>query len=535
VLTNEGRREEIGSGPTEPVAAPTEIASVACPRPLEPLVGFLKRRIRAALLGVLAAALGVGAIYFWRARTTTTAPVQPIRTIAVLPFKPLVQESRDEDLELGIADTLIAKLSNSREFVVRPISSGRRYGGVEQDPATAGRELGVEAVLDGTIQRSGDRVRVTARLTRVGDGGSLWAGQFDEKFTDIFAMQDSVSLRVAESLRPSLTGEERALLAKRYIDNAEAYNLYLKGRLFWNRRMREGDERAAGYFRQALARDPTYALAHAGISDYYRALPIAHEVASRDALPKAKAAARRALEIDEGLAEAHSALGWVNFFECDLEGAVKEHRRALEINPNLPDARLGYAQALSNLNRHEEALVEVERALKLEPLSLHIGSLKGHFLFHARPYPEAIEHLRKTLEIEPKFWIGQIALGKSYERLGRYAEALGAFRKAEEFRGRTSQIVALSGFTHAVSGQREEAERALRELLAASGQGYVPPYHVALVHHGLGNADEALRWLERAHQESDVHMVYLGVDPKWDTLRNDPRFVGLLERMKLRR
>lgn len=536
-LADEGGPEDTGPGPTEPTepsAAQMEVATVARPRPTELMVGFLKGRVRAVLMGVLAAALVVGAIYFWRARITT-APVRPIGKIAVLPFKPLMPGSRDEALELGMADTLVFRLSNLREVVVSPFSSVRRYGGLEQDPLAAGRELGVEAVLDGTLQRSGDRVRVSARLIRVGDGRTLWAGQFDEKFTDIFAVQDSVSLRVAEALTPSLTGEERTLLAKRYTDNAEAYDLYLKGRFFWNKRTSDGDRQAFDYFRQALARDPSYALAHAGLANYYRALSIAHEVPPREALPQAKEAARRALEIDDGLAEAHSALGWVNFFECNLEGAVNEQRRALEINPNLPDARLGYAHALSNLGRHGEALAEVNRALKLEPLSLHIGSLKGLFLFHARRYPEAVEHLLKTLEIEPKFWIGQIALGKSYERLGRYEEALAAFRRAGEFTGRTSQIVSLMGYTYAASGRREEAESELRELVTASGQRYVPPYHVALIHHGLGNADETLWWLERAHQEGDVHLVFLGVDPKWDTLRNDPRFVGLLERMGLRR
>lgn len=532
-LTGEDAREAATAGPPETIAVPSGVALTHSSQPTRRVSRLRKRAWAAAFVGLLAAAVGVGIFYVWRGWTKRVG-VTSVRTIAVLPFKPLVQEGRDEALELGIADTLIAKLSNSREFIVRPISSVRRYGRVEQDPVVAGRELGVEAVLDGTIQRWDDRVRVTARLIGVGDGGTLWVGQFDEKFTDIFAVQDSVSLRVAGALRPSLTGEERALLAKRYTDDAEAYDLYLKGRFFWNKRMREADEQAADYFRQALARDPAYALALAGLSDYYRALPIAHEVPPREALPKAKDAARRALELDEGLAEAHSALGWADFFECDLEGAVKEHRRALEINPNLPDARLGYAHALSNLGRHEEALAEVDRALKLEPLSLHIGSLKGLLLFHARRYPEAVEHLRKTLEIEPNFWIGQIALGKSYERLGRYEESLAAFRKAGEFTGGASQVVSLSGYTYAVAGRQEEAERTLRELVTASGQRYVPPYHVALVYHGLGNADEALRWLERAYRERDVHLVYLGVDPKWDTLRGDTRFVGLLRRMKLR-
>jgi len=484
------------------------------------------------VIGLLAVLLGVVVLYLWRARTRTS-PSGHVRTIAVLPFKPLVAEGRDEALELGMADTLVTRLSNIRQVVVSPISAVRRYGGLEQDPMAAGRELGVEAVLDGTIQRWGERIRVAARLTRVSDGTTLWAGQFDERFADIFQVQNSISERVAGELVPRLTGEEREMLAKRYTDDAETYELYLKGRFFWSKRTREGDEQALEYFRQALARDPNYALAHAGLAEYYRTLPLARDVPSREAMPRAKEEVEKALRLDERLAEAHTTLGWIKFFyDWDWAGSEREHRRALELNPNLPAAHVGYATLLSYLGRHDEALAEMERAHRLDPLSPLSGALHGQSLYLARRYPEAVEHLRRQLEINPEFWLSLLMLGRSYERMGSYEEALAAFRRAGEIGG-TTEPLSLSGYTYAVSGRKAEAERTLHELMTRGERSYVPPYNVALVYHGLGDTDAALKWLERAYEEHDVRLIFLGVEPKWDGLRADPRFADLIKRVGL--
>lgn len=487
---------------------------------------------RILLVGLVAAVLGVAVLYVWRERTRSPSTRQ-VRTIAVLPFKPLVPEGRDEALELGMADTLVTRLSNIRQVVVSPISSVRRYAGLEQNPLVAGRELGVDAVLDGTIQKSGERVRVTARLTNVGDGGTLWAGQFDERFADIFQVQDSISQRVAGELVPRLTGEERQMLAKRYTDDAEAYELYVKGRFFWGKRTREGDQQALEYYQQALAHDPDYALAHAGLAEYYRALPIARDVAPSEAMPRAKEEAEKALRLDERLAEAHTALGWIKFFyDWDWEGSEREHRKALEINPNLPAAHIGYANLLSCLGRHNEALAEMERAHRLDPISSISGALHGQSLYLARRYPESVEHLRRELELNPDFWIALLQLGKSYEIMGRYEEALGALRRAGET-GSPTQAVSLSGYTYAISGRKQDAKRILSELLARRERTYVPPHNIALVYYGLGDTDEALKWLERAYEERDPHLVLLGAEPNWDSLRTDPRFTDLVKRLGL--
>ncbi|MCM3871377.1 MAG: tetratricopeptide repeat protein [Pyrinomonadaceae bacterium] len=487
---------------------------------------------RILLVGLVVAVLGVPAIYLWRTRALSPTNRQ-IRTIAVLPFKPLVPEGRDEALELGMADTLVTRLSGIRQVVVSPISAVRRYGGLEQNPLVAGSELGVEAVLDGTIQRSGERIRVTARLTNIADGSTLWAGQFDERFADIFQVQSAISERVASELVPRLTGEERVILAKRYTDDAEAYELYVKGRFFWGKRSREGDKQALECFTQALSRDPNYALAHAGLAEYYRGLPLSKDLPSREAMPKAKEAAEKALQLDEMLAEAHTALGWVKFFyEWDWQGAEREHRRALEINPNLPAAHVAYGNLLSGLGRHEEALAEMDRAHRLDPLSALGGALHGMALYLARRYPEAGEHLRRELEINPNFWLTWIQLGKSYEQMGRYEDALEAFRRADGSGG-PAETQSFIGYTYATSGRKREAEQVLRELAARGERSYLAPYNMAVVYQGLGDKDGALRWLERAYDERDPHMVFLGVEPAWDSLRAEPRFADLMKRLRL--
>ena len=483
-------------------------------------------------LAVLATAIVIvtGASLLWTVRPSPFS----FREVAVLPFKPLVIETRDEALELGMAETLIAKLSNIKDITVRALGAVRRYGGQDQDPVLAGRALGVGAVLDGQIQRWENRIRVTTRLVSVSDGTQLWAGQFDEDFTDLFAVQDSISERVARELALELTGEEKELLVKRYTHDPEAYELYLKGRFLSSQAKRESITKAIGFFEEAIRKDPNYALAHAGLADCYQRLPISSDVPSRDAFPKAKQAALKALEIDRRLVEAHTILAWIALWhEWDWEGAEKKFRRVLETNPNDAFAHIGYGHLLSDVGRHDEALREGDEALRLDPISLFGSALKAHFLYQARRYPEAIDVLLGSLQLDPTYWIGQITLGKIYLAAGRFEEALEAFQTAKELSGGASEPISLSGYTYAVSGRRPEAERSVGELLGILETRYVPPLNVALVYHGLRNSTEALRWLERAYEERDVHMVFLAVDPKWDALRRDKRFVAILERMKL--
>ncbi|MCA1605856.1 MAG: winged helix-turn-helix domain-containing protein [Acidobacteria bacterium] len=491
------------------------------------------RRNRLIILaGVIIAAFGVPAFYLWRVRTKT-APTAPVRIVAVLPFKPLVVENRDEALELGMADALITKLGNTRGVIVRPLTSARRYGGMDQDPLAAGRELQVDSVLDGSVQRWGDRIRVTARLVSVG-GKQLWAGQFDEKFTDIFAVQDSVSARVVGALALHLSDEEERRLTKRYTDNAAAYELYLKGRyhLF---KLRPTEVRKGGeFFQEAVRVDPAYALAYTGVADAYRILPITSDVAPKDAFPNAREAVTKALELDDSLADAHASLGWIKFwFDWDWAGSESEFRRAIELNPNNVEARRGYAHLLSITGRHEEALSEVERARELDPVSLIVNTLQGQFLHSAGRDDEAVRRFEKTFELDPNFWVAHVNLAYVLIHKKMYGQALTELAKAREQSGGNTQTIALTGYVLALSGERERARGVLEELRRLSGQRYVPPYNLAIVHHGLGEREEALGWLERAYEERDVMLTFLAVDRKWDALRSERTFVSLLERMNL--
>jgi serine/threonine-protein kinase len=517
------------SGETGAMAAETETAPPAAGR----AAARSDQRTRAAAWVVAAllvlVAVAAGAASLLRRGASRSGGAE-IRTIAVLPFKPLLSDSRNEALEVGMADTLIVRLSRIREIEVRPLTAVRRYDGSEQDPLAAGRELGVDGVLDGSVYRSGERVRVTARFFDVRGGRELWAGQFDESFTDIFSVQDRMSERVAKELSLRLTPQDRESLARRETNDPEAYELYLRGRFFIS-----GAEprKAIALFEEAIRRDPGFARAHAGLADIYSRLPIAADAASREPSERARRAARRALEIDGSLPQAHTALGWVAlYYEWDWKGSEASFRRALDLAPDDFSARLGYAHLLSNTGRHDEAILQVDRACSLDPLSPLAASLRGQFLYNARRHAEAREQLDSTLSKNPSFWIALVQSGREQVRLGEFDEAIRSFRRARESGGSTIAL-AFAGHAHALAGQTAEAEAVLNGMVRLSETQYVPPYNLALVHLGLGRHAEAIELLEKGADERDARMVFLGIDPAWDGLRPDPRFIAILERLDL--
>ena len=499
------------------------------------------------LAGAVLAAIAL-AIAFWffshrasqtstTARPTTSSSVVtalPERKIAVLPFKPLVPENRDQVLELGMADSLIAKLSNIREIVVRSLSSVRKYGGLDQDPVAAGRELEVNSVLEGNVQKSGDRIRVTARLISVADGSSLWAKTFDEKFTDVFAVQDTISQKVADALALRISGEENKRLTKRQTENVEAYQLYLAGRYHWNKLTPPDIAKSIGFFKQAIDLDPTYALAYFGLAEAYRSSAPTSDVPPKDVLPQAKAAAIKALEIDESLAEPHATLAFIHtWFDWDWASAEREAKRAIELNPNLGFAHIAYANFLSMVGRPEEAVREGAWARDLDPLSLIINTLNGSLLYHARRNDDASASLVKTLELDPNFWIAHLFLGKTYLEKRKYPEAIAELTKAKELSGGNAEPVSTIGCAWAMAGDVAKARAVLKELRSLSGQRYVPPTNVAVLCYAVGEKDEAFVWLEKAYQDHDVRLCRLKVDRKWDSMRSDPRFVEMLKRIGL--
>src|SRR5215468_425609 len=355
----------------------------------------------AAVACLLLTAVALSAAYLWRRRPPANVPRLPVRikSIAILPFKPLVSGDRDESLQMGIADTLIARLSSIRELEVRPISAVRRYENLEQDAVAAGREQKVDAVLDGSIQKSKDRIRITVRLINVSDGTTLWTDTFDDRATDIFAVEDSIAERVTGMLPLTLTGEERALVAQHETNDAEAYRLYLKGRYFWNRRTGDDIQRGIDYLNQAIARDPGYAKAYAALADSYVILSNFNLTTPREAYEKARVATAEALKRNEKLAEAHNALGNIKA-DCDFAGAEREYQRSIALNPNYANARNSFGEYLAKMGQVTQAVNEVRRAQELEPLSLSINTELGSVLYFAGRVDESIEQLRKTLDLD---------------------------------------------------------------------------------------------------------------------------------------
>ncbi len=480
------------------------------------------------VLGVFA--LGAAGFFLWR--ENQKAASKPIRSIAVLPFKPLVAENRDEALEMGMADTLIARLDNNREFTVRPLSSVRKFNDLEQDALQAGRQLGVESVLEGNIQRWGDKIRVNVRLLAVASGESLYSGTFDEKFTDIFVVQDAISEKVAEALKIHLGGNERNGKEKRDTENIEAYRFYLQGRYHALKLTPPEIRKGIAFYQRAIDADPLYATAYAGMADAYRTLPITSDVAPDEAFPKAKAAAQKALEIDDQSAEAYIVLGWIeSWYEWNWNESENYLKKALQIKPGSSEAHRAYAHLLSQIGRHDEAVEEIKKAREADPLSLIINALEGQFLFYAGREPEAIERLNKTLEIEPNFWVAHINLAKIYINQKRFDEAIKEARIADELSGGNSETLSLLGYAQAQSGQTGEARSTLEKLKSAATAQYSPDYNIALIHNGLGEREEALNSLEKAFQSRDVRLTLLKIDPKWNDLRGDPRFVELMRRM----
>ena len=457
-----------------------------------------------------------------------------IRSIAILPFKPLIADNRDESLELGMAETLITRLSGLKEIVVRPMSAVRRYNGLEQDAIAAGRELQVESVLDGSLQRAGDKLRVTVRLVRVAEGQTLWAESFDEKFTDIFTVQDQVAARVVGLLAVKLTGAEQMLLTKRYTENPEAYQLYIKGRYFWDKFTPADHRRAIEFFNHAIGKDPAYALAYTGLSDTYAASSTNGWIASTEGYPRAKEMVKKALQLDDTLSEAHTSFGAIAmFYDLDWATAEREYKRAIELNPNYAIAYELYSYLQSATGRPDEAIEMAKRALGNDPLSALLSEDAALACYLARRYDEAIQQYQKTIRLDPSYASAYFNMGRVFGQKAMYDEAHAAYQKAINASERTPAILAALGHTYAVSGRRGEALRILDELKEMSRQNYVSPYDLAILYTGLGETDRAIEQLGKAYEQRAGWIINLKVEPLFDPLRRDPRFAELVGRLGL--
>ncbi len=471
-----------------------------------------------------------------RTMTEEAFPNRLRSSIAVLPFATLSADPEQDYFCDGMAEEIINALTQVEGLRVVARTSSFAFKGKHEDIREIGRKLNVETVLEGSVRKAGNRLRITAQLVKVDDGYHLWSERYDRDMEDVFAIQDEISLAIVEKLKINLLGGEKTKLVKRQTEDIEAYNLYLKGRYFWNKRTEKGLMKGIEYFRKAIKLDPEYAVAHTGLADSYNLLS-AYSIASPgECIPKAKAAAMKALEIHPDLAEGHECLGHVSMlYDWTWLDAEREFKRAIDLNPNYATAHQRHGILLTAMGRLDDALVEIKRAHELDPLSLIINTDVGLFFFFEHQYDQAAGHCKKTLEMDPNFAVARFALGLALEQIGRHDEAAGEFQEAISLSGGNPIYLSALGHASAVAGNRDGAQKILSELTALSEQRFVSPYSIAIVCAGLGENDQAFAWLQSACAERSVWLghLHLGVDPRLDRLHSDPRFTTLLNQMHL--
>jgi len=478
------------------------------------------------LAGILLALLASAtALYLHRGQGET------VDSVAVLPFVNASGDPNSEYLSDGITESLINSLSRLPRLMVMSRNSVFRYKGRETDAQTAGRELKVRAVLTGRVMQRGDNLSISTELVDVRNNSHLWGERYNRKLTDIIALQEDLAQDISDKLRLRLSGEEKDRLTKHYTENPEAYQLYLKGRYHVLKFTPEEMQKGLECFNQALAIDPRYALAYEGLAFYYTAA-VDWTLSPNEAMPKTKEAARKALEIDDDLAEAHSDMAWIHYYyDWDWAAAESESRRAIELKPNDPGAHDTYALFLVPLGRPDEGIAENKKAIDLDPISPHANASMGVNLFYAHRYAQAMVQSRKAIDLEPTDWWAHSYLGRAYEQQGQFPEAIAELQEAVRLGSGITEPKAFLGRVYAVSGKKAETRKVLGELNAVSRRIYVSPYDIALIYAGLGEKAQALACLERAFAERSTWMPYLKVDPWLDSLRSEPRFQDLLRRM----
>jgi TolB-like protein/tetratricopeptide (TPR) repeat protein len=457
----------------------------------------------------------------------------PEKSIAVLPFDSLSEDKSNAYFAEGVQDEILTRLAKVADLKVISRTSTQHLKSVPDDLPQIAKQLGVAHVLEGSVQKANDRIRVNVQLINALTDTHLWAETFDRKLTDIFAVESEIAKTITDTLQAKLSGSEQHAIAARPTENTEAHQLYLKGRFFWNKRTAIDLKKSIDYFEQAIAADPNYALAYAGIADACVWLPGYTAGTPRDCYPKAKAAATKALQLDDTLAEAHTTLAlaiWL--YDFDASQAIGEFQRAIELNPNYAIAHQQYGNnTLSALGQFDDAVLEGKRAVELDPLSLVINTDVGSDYYYARRYDEAIAQLHKTLEMDPGFYIAHLVLGQILDAKGARDAAIVECEKARALNDDPSVLEVLAR-AHGLSGNKIEAEKILDHLKKLSKQRYVSAYSFALVYLGLGDKEEALRWLEQSYQDragSDIG--FIRVDPLLDPLRDDPRFEALAEKI----
>ena len=479
--------------------------------------------------------LGKG--YRFKGRAVSVPPkieTEPSRIMLVaLPFENLSGDPAQEYLSDGLTEEIIMRLGQMSPHRLGVIArtSSMAYKQTDKSVAQIGQELGVDYVVEGSVRREGNRVRITAQLIRVRDQTHLWAENYDRQLPGFLDIHGEIGTAVAVQVKLKLMAEEERRLTRNTAQNPEAYDCYLRGLYHLARYNLTDAQKAVDYFRSATERDPTYGLAHSALADALMVFPISGDASSTEIFREAKSAIALALQLNPNSAEAHTSDAAAKFwFDWDFNGVEVSARRAISLNENYTLAYLFLAHVLSNTKRHAEALAIMQQALVLDPLSLILGAVYGQFLYHAGRNSEAIEQFKVILGMEPRFWVGQICAAKVHEKERMYSEALTACDRAWEFSGGNTEALSIAGYVHAVSGNKAKAEATIHQMLDLKRERYVPPYNVALVFAGLQKSEAALQWLEQAFADRDVHMPFL-LDHKWNVISRTPQFQELLSRV----
>jgi TolB-like protein/Flp pilus assembly protein TadD len=460
----------------------------------------------------------------------------PVTSIAVLPFIYRSSDPETQYLSEGLAESLIYRLSQLPDLKVSPTSSVFRYEDKDIDPVVVGKELGVHAVLSGRIVQHGESITISANLVDIRDNRLIWGEQYDRKMSELLDTQREIAREIVENLKLKVSPQDRGL-TKNYTESNEAYQLYLKGRFYWGKRTPESMRKSIEYYKQAIEADPGFALAYSGLADTYNLTSVSEaggaDEPPGDVLPKAKAAALKALKIDESLAEAHVSLAHTMFsYDRDFAGAEREFKRAIELNPGYSVAHHWYAIYLTVVGRNTEALAEVKRAQELDPLSMSINFWLGWILALTGQYDQALDQLLKTKDLDPNFALTHHRLAMVYAELKRYDDAIAEAKDLQRLsEGRLGTVTL--GYVYAKAGMRREALAQVNALVEESKHGYMPPASIGMIYGILGDKDEAFKWLEKANDERDLLVLRIKYDPRFASLRGDPRLDDLVRRIGL--
>ncbi|HEX5885616.1 MAG TPA: protein kinase [Pyrinomonadaceae bacterium] len=498
------------------------------------IVNELKRHKAATVVGsLLVLILAVAAVFAIRSYLHAKSTEVAVESIAVIPFVNQSKDANSEWISDGLTESIINNLTQLPNLKVIARSSVFRYKGRESDPLAVGKELGVRAVLTGRLMQRGDRMVISAELVDIRDNKQLWGEQYERQLADMLSVQREIAREITNNLRPTLSGVEQSRAEKQYTANAEAFQLYLQGRFYWNKRTPADFQKAISFFEQAIGKDPNYALAYSGLADTYAVLTAYTNIPARQVMPKAKEAALKALALDDTLAEAHASMGQIaRYYDYDFLTAEREYRRAIELNPNYATAHQWLAEQLSALKRADEAISEIRRALELDPLSLIINRIYADLLMAARRYDEAIEQYKKVIGLDPNFAATHYFLGRAYEAKGMYDEAVKAYSLVS-VTGAAEKDVAARNEAYKRSGWNAYVQKSLEQLVEHSPEPRFPPFVIATFYARANKKDETLAWLEKGYEERDFRMTLLSVAFEFDRFRSDPKFKELVRRMGL--